>query len=511
MANVDVTRIAGNIGALNALNSLQNINKQLATHQTRLQTGKAINSASDDPAGLTIATKMLARSEGMKVALNNISDASNMLSVAEGGMSKMNDILVQMRNKAEQAASDTLGSTERSAIQTQLSAYAQQIQDLVDNTKWNGVKLLDQTTGTKTFQTGADQGDNMTWTMSDKLDPTSMAVSQNVTLATATKVNALSTGTSISGASSTSAFTGLTKMDTGGYSAEVLDKSTTTTQGKVNYLGSMPSATWSGVAGSTVALSGTELTSGNYTLEITGVGNPLTRTQISYRILGSDGSVKTSEANVDMTAGSYDLGGSAGEVGATLTTSGVMVQGQSLAFEYIKRGDVKYELNDAQGVAQTISKDGNSTTVTTGSYGYYAATAGTADTGRGFSITTANTWAGTTTSDKLGFDYKAAGSYVVDVSSASKAASYMTTVNTALDTVTKGLSNLGSLMSRLNFKEEAVTTAQANVEASYNRIMNANMADEQVQSSKFSILQQTATAMLAQANQAPQNLLSLFR
>ena len=94
MASVDVTRIASNIGALNALNSLTTINKQLALHQTRLQTGKRINSAADDPAGLTIATKMLARSEGMKVALDNIGDAKNMLSVAEGGMSKINDILV---------------------------------------------------------------------------------------------------------------------------------------------------------------------------------------------------------------------------------------------------------------------------------------------------------------------------------------------------------------------------------------------------------------------------------
>ena len=57
MATVDVTRIASNIGALNSLNSLQSINAKLATHQTRLSTGKRINSASDDPAGLTIATK----------------------------------------------------------------------------------------------------------------------------------------------------------------------------------------------------------------------------------------------------------------------------------------------------------------------------------------------------------------------------------------------------------------------------------------------------------------------
>ncbi len=117
---------------------------------------------------------MLARSEGLKVSLDNISDAKNMLSVAEGGLSKMTDIIVQMRNKAEQAASDTLGTSERAAIQTQLSSYAQQIQDMVDQTKWNGVKLLDNTTGNKVFQTGVDEGETTTWTLPDKLDPTTL-------------------------------------------------------------------------------------------------------------------------------------------------------------------------------------------------------------------------------------------------------------------------------------------------------------------------------------------------
>ena len=176
MATVDITRIASNIGAMNALNSLQSINAKLATHQTRLSTGKRINSAADDPAGLTIATKMLARSEGLKVTLDNIGDAKNMLSVAEGGLSKMTDIITQMRNKAEQAASDTLGSSERATIQTQLSSYAQQLQDIMDQTKWNGVKLLDNSTGAKTFQTGVDEGETTTWNLPTSLDPATLSL-----------------------------------------------------------------------------------------------------------------------------------------------------------------------------------------------------------------------------------------------------------------------------------------------------------------------------------------------
>ena len=107
--------------------------------------------------------------------------------------------------------------------------------------------------------------------------------------------------------------------------------------------------------------------------------------------------------------------------------------------------------------------------------------------------------------------YKQANNYSVDVSTAAKAGAYMTTANYALDKVTSSLSDLGSLMARLTFKEESISTAQVNVEAAHNRIMNANMAEEQMNASKFTILQQTAISMLAQANQAPQNLLSLFR
>ncbi len=84
-------------------------------------------------------------------------------------------------------------------------------------------------------------------------------------------------------------------------------------------------------------------------------------------------------------------------------------------------------------------------------------------------------------------------------------------IDAAIDLVKTGISNVGSFTARLTFKEDAMNTAYTNTEAAYNRIMNANMAQEQVEASKYSILQQTATAMLSQANAAPQFLLSLFR
>jgi flagellin len=84
-------------------------------------------------------------------------------------------------------------------------------------------------------------------------------------------------------------------------------------------------------------------------------------------------------------------------------------------------------------------------------------------------------------------------------------------ISTAIDTVKANIASVGAFSARLTFKEESLSVQHANTEAAYNRIMNANMAEEQVEASKLMILQQTATAMLAQANSAPQFLLQLFR
>jgi flagellin len=129
------------------------------------------------------------------------------------------------------------------------------------------------------------------------------------------------------------------------------------------------------------------------------------------------------------------------------------------------------------------------------------------NTGRGISLT----FDAAPVAGQTKFDWAVKNDYSVDVSTAAKASTYMTNVTTNLDAVNSALSTLGSMMARLDFKSEQVANAQVNVEGAYSRIMNANMAEEQMNASKYTILQQTAIAMLAQANQAPQSLLSLFR
>ena len=517
MATVDVTRIASNIGALNSLNSLMSINAKLATHQTRLSTGKRINSAADDPAGLTIATKMLARSEGLKVTLDNIGDAKNMLSVAEGGLSKMTDIITQMRNKAEQAASDTLGSSERATIQTQLSSYAQQLQDIMDQTKWNGVKLLDQSTGSKLFQTGVDEGETTVWSLPNALDPATLSLSKVVSSAQATD-SVVGSSFAAAGAAQSGTLNGMSELATGDYSFQVLDKATDATHGKFNLDTTSKLVTGlSGVTGTVSPASADKMTSGHYKLTIDAATNATstsyTLTNLDDNTWGTNGSVAVTAADISSGALLDAAGGAT--LGVTLGFTGDaadLIAGQSMTFEFIAMNEVKLEMNDSTGQATQINRVAADGTTNYGATSAYVAAGGAYQSGRGASVTLAAFGSvSSTVGNKDVFTYEQANNFSVDVSNSAKAGKYMTTANNALDKVTSALSDLGSLMARLTFKEDTVSTAQINVEASYNRIMNANMAEEQTNASKFSILQQTAIAMLAQANQAPQNLLSLFR
>lgn len=527
MANVDVTRIASNIGALNALNSLQSINAKLALHQTRLSTGKRINSAMDDPAGLTIATKMLARSEGLRASMDNISDAKNMLSVAEGGLSKMTDIMIQMRTKAEQAASDTLGSSERATIQTQLSAYAQQIQDLVDETKWNGVKLLDNSTGTKTFQTGVDEGETTTWTLPTSLDPATLNLSKVVASVTATD-SVVGASFAAAGVGASGTLNGMTALTTADYSFEVMDKAISATQGKTTLASSSKLVDGvSGMAGTVSPASASDvMTSGRYQVTIDAATSA---TSTSYTIKnlddstwGTNGSLSVVGADLGSATGSTGalLDGVGGDsIGVTLSFTGGavagaadLVAGQSMTFEYIANNEAKIELNDSSGQALQINRVGSDGTTNISALSAYVVAGGAYQSGRGVSTTLGAFGSiSSTVGNKNVFTYEQANNFSVNVSDATRAGQYMTTANNALDKVTSALSDLGSLMARLSFKEESISIAQVNVEGAYNRIMNANMAEEQVNASKYTILQQTATAMLAQANAAPQSLLTLFR
>ncbi len=202
MALGDFTRINTNISALNALNALHKVGNKMGIHQTRLATGLRLNSAADDPAGYAIGKKLEARSRTLSASLNNIGDVKSMLGIAEGGLLNINDILVTMKEKVLQAASDTLGSAERNAITLQLDQLNSEIDDIVQESTFNDVALIDGSYTGKSFQTGASGTDNFTVSISSAhdsggsgLNTTSVDVTSaaNATAALATVTTAMDT------------------------------------------------------------------------------------------------------------------------------------------------------------------------------------------------------------------------------------------------------------------------------------------------------------------------------
>ena len=175
MSQGDLTRIRTNIAALNALNSLRDINKNLGVHQLRLSTGKRLNTSADDPAALTIARRFDARVRSLGAALANIGDAQNLLAVAEGGANNIQNLVVQMREKIIQAANDTLGSNERTAIQQQLQEILTEIDDVTRQTTWNNVVLL--TNQLFTFQVGPEGTDTITFNVGSMLNSAALGIS----------------------------------------------------------------------------------------------------------------------------------------------------------------------------------------------------------------------------------------------------------------------------------------------------------------------------------------------
>ncbi len=167
MALSQGTRINTNIAAMNAYNALNDINRELSVHQLRLATGKKINSVADDPSGYTIAKKLQARSRGLAQAINNVGDAKNVLSVAEGGLQKINDLFVSIKEQVTRAVNGALSDDELTAIATQINDYLAEIDEIVKQTKFNGMQLLrgagggDWATG-RDFQVGSDTSDTLT-------------------------------------------------------------------------------------------------------------------------------------------------------------------------------------------------------------------------------------------------------------------------------------------------------------------------------------------------------------
>ncbi len=151
--------IATNNAALNAAASASSVNRDMETSMARLSTGKRINSASDDAAGVAISSRLSAEIRGTDQAIRNSLDGQALIDTAEGAHKEIENILQRMREVAVQSANDTNNGQDRANLQAEMEAMVTEIDRIAGTTTWAGANLMDASAGTTfSFQVGAATG-----------------------------------------------------------------------------------------------------------------------------------------------------------------------------------------------------------------------------------------------------------------------------------------------------------------------------------------------------------------
>ena len=133
----------------------------------------------DDPAGFVISTRLRARIRGLSVAFDNVGTAKNVLAIAEGGLLNISDILITIKEKVTQAASDTLGANERNAIKTEINQLTAEIDDIVAETLFNEIPLIDGTYTNVSIQSGEESTNTLVFSITQNHTATGLSVASD--------------------------------------------------------------------------------------------------------------------------------------------------------------------------------------------------------------------------------------------------------------------------------------------------------------------------------------------
>ena len=156
-----------NIAATMTTNALSRNDRDMAATMERLSTGKSINSAKDDAAGLAVSSRMTAQIRGLDQAVQNANDAISMIQTADGASIEIGNMMQRMRELAVQASNGTVTSTDQSSLNLEFVQLRTEIERIANQTQWNGENVLDGSAGTSSNGTAVFQvGGNSLQTMS---------------------------------------------------------------------------------------------------------------------------------------------------------------------------------------------------------------------------------------------------------------------------------------------------------------------------------------------------------
>ncbi|MCM1513197.1 MAG: flagellin [Oxalobacter formigenes] len=474
-----------NMSSLNSQRHLNATENDLATTMERLSSGKRINSARDDAAGLGISERMTSQINGMNQAIRNARDGISLGQTAEGALSTMNDMLQRVRVLAVQASNATNSPADRQALQDEVGQLVSELNRIAEVTTFNGQHLLNGTMGTQYFQIGPNAGETIGANGTNFLTNNygNYRV-QNIAKAPDTTKGA-----------ETVKLTGYL----GSADLNITDKdSARTIVGKVNNLSGETGITASAQTDAllTCAPGGTfafQMSSNNAD------DDPVT---ISFAI-GDDTSLgDTFAAAINAINAQTAKTGVMAEYdsvnqGIKLTNQG----GNDIKLtQSITASDAEIHAYDADGKPTGTKKVGDTTPVV--SYGVVT-------------LDSPNSFVAENVSGGGAYNLVGTAELMpvsrLDVSTFDKAQEAIVIVDSALVHIVGEMARYGALQARFESTISNLEVTSENTSNSRSRIQDADYAQETANLARATILRQAGTSMLAQANQMPQTVLSLLQ
>jgi flagellin len=490
-----------NVMSLNAQRNLTTSANQLATSLQRLSSGLRINSAKDDAAGLAISDRMTTQITGLNQAARNANDGISLAQTTEGALQEVTNNLQRIRELAVQSANATNSDSDRAALNQEVQQRLQEIDRIASQTSFNGRKVLDGTFGSATFQVGANVGETIAVSLGvgTNMKTTAIGAIHNST------GNIDIGGLVVPGTPGTSGTPAVPGTFTTGDLSAALSGSGIVIDGTTNSLTVGGNAVAAGTYTDGAALAAAIATAGGANVTATydaGTGR--------ITITNTDEGAAVALAAANAGGGATVIGGTTASVAAqtaavpavpgtedqlTIGAFNIIVGDQTYGFagNYSSVDDFVDTINSqAQGVFASVDENGF---LSLSSSSQFQIT--------GAGLAALGLTAGTSTE---------AGSLSgVSVLSADKSNDTILRVDAALTAVSDLRSTLGAIQNRFQSVINSLQTVSENLSASRSRIQDTDFAAETAALTRAQILQQAGTAMVAQANTVPQNVLSLLR
>jgi flagellin len=468
---------------MNGQRQLGKVTSNLEKSFERLSSGLRINSAADDSAGLAITERMEAQIRGMDQARRNSADAVSLVQTVESGLGEVNGILQRLRELSVQAANDTNTTADRETLDSEASQLISSLDQIASSTEFNGQKVLDGTTSSLTFQTGANNQSDQSITV----NLGGVRAGQLGQMATETSAASVD-GSAISGAATgvgAVVINGDTVVASSTYGADVGHSVSNDQEDSAYAKAKAVNASGVGVkanANATTSSVTFAAAGAAYTLQVNGTTVLQSSSAASQEELVNQINLhsETTGVTAAINGGNIDMSASDGR-----NINVAVTQGAGAATGTNAQGFT--DANSAQGTV-TLTSDDN-ITISAGS-------------------------------EVLGFDASGSDSITVDSNNLNTSVDLSTRagslesidrIDAAVEKVLDLRGRMGAMQNRLEVTSSNLAAVSENVSAAKSRIRDADFASESATMTRNQILQQAASAMLSQANQAPNMALQLIR